>query len=177
MGLITSVNDISKAIESEKKQKQREKEQQQIEKIRQTKLKRELTKYFESKYKKSIDYDQTTYELIKNKTLIIDIIKDNYIKKYNLNGLDTNTNAILNDEYIKLLNRAKKPYLEMQRIEQKQQKELIKQYKEAEKMQKEIRKQQEIKNINQYKTLETFIIILLLPLILVLGIIKGLLQR
>lgn len=177
MGLITSVNDISKAIESEKKQKQREKEQQQIEKIRQTKLKRELTKYFESKYKKTIDYDQTTYELIKNKTLIIDIIKDNYIKKYNLNGLDTNTNAILNDEYIKLLNRAKKPYLEMQRIEQKQQKELIKQYKEAEKMQKEIRKQQEIKNINQYKILETFIIIILLPLILVLGIIKGLLQR
>ena len=177
MGLITSVNDISKAIESEKKQKQREKEQQQIEKIRQTKLKRELTKYFESKYKKSIDYDQTTYELIKNKTLIIDIIKDNYIKKYNLNGLDTNTNAILNDEYIKLLNKAKKPYLEMQRIEQKQQKELIKQYKEAEKMQKEINKQQEIKNINQYKILETFIIILLLPLILVLGIIKGLPQR
>lgn len=177
MGLITSVNDISKAIESEKKQKQREKEQQQIEKIRQTKLKRELTKYFESKYKKSIDYDQTTYKLIKNKTLIIDIIKDNYIKKYNLNGLDTNTNAILNDEYIKLLNRAKKPYLEMQRIEQKQQKELIKQYKEAEKMQKEIRKQQEIKNINQYKILETFIIIILLPLILVLGIIKGLLQK
>lgn len=177
MGLITSVNDISKAIESEKKQKQREKEQQQIEKIRQTKLKRELTKYFESKYKKSIDYDQTTYELIKNKTLIIDIIKDNYIKKYNLNGLDTNTNAILNDEYIKLLNRAKKPYLEMQRIEQKQQKELIKQYKEAEKMQKETNKQQEIKNINQYKILETFIIIILLPLILVLGIIKGLPQK
>lgn len=177
MGLITSVNDISKAIESEKKQKQREKEQKQLEKIRQTKLKRELTKYFESKYKKSIDYDRTTYELIKNKTLIIDIIKDNYIKKYNLNGLDTNTNAILNDEYIKLLNRAKKPYLEMQRIEQKQQKELIKQYKEAEKMQKEIRKQQENNNIKQYEILETFIIILLLPLILVLGIIKGLLQK
>lgn len=177
MGLITSVNDISKAIESEKKQKQREKQQKELEKIRQTKLKRELTKYFESKYKKSIDYDQMTYELIKNKTLIIDILKDNYIKKYNLNGLDTNTNAILNDEYIKLLNRAKKPYLEMQRIEQKQQKELIKQYKEAEKMQKEIRKQQENNNIKQYKILETFIIIILLPLILVLGIIKGLLQR
>ena len=177
MGLITSINDISKALESEKKQKQREKEQKKLIEIRQMRLKRDMIKYFESKYKKSIDYDQTTYELIKNKTLIIDIIKDNYIKKYNLNGLDTNTNAILNDEYIKLLNKAKKPYLEMQRIEQKQQKELIRQYKEAEKMQKEINKQQEIKNINQYKILETFIIILLLPLILVLGIIKGLLQK
>lgn len=177
MGLITSVNDITKAIESEKKQKQREKEQQQIEKIRQTKLKRELTKYFESKYKKSINYDQTTYELIKNKTLIIDIIKDNYIKKYNLNGLDTNTNAILNDEYIKLLNKAKKPYLEMQRIEQKQQKELIKQYKEAEKMQKEIEKQNKNKLTPLGKIIEIILIILLLPIAIIYGLLVGIFTK
>lgn len=177
MGLITSVNDISKAIESEKKQKQREKEQKQLEKIRQTKLKRELTKYFESKYKKSIDYDQTTYELIKNKTLIIDIIKDEYIKQHELKSLDFNTKMFLNDEYIKVLNNVKKPYYELLRIKEKEQKQTIKQYKEAEKMQKEINKQQEIKSINQYKILETFIIIILLPLILVLGIIKGLLLK
>ena len=40
MGLITSVNYISKAIEIEKKQKQREKERKQLEKIRQSKIKR-----------------------------------------------------------------------------------------------------------------------------------------
>lgn len=177
MGLITSVNDITKAIESEKKQKQREKEQQQIEKIRQTKLKRELTKYFESKYKKSMNYDQTTYELIKNKTLIIDIIKDNYIKKYNLNGLDTNTNAILNDEYIKLLNKAKKPYLEMQRIEQKQQKELIKQYKEAEKMQKEIEKQNKNKLTPLAKVIEIILIILLIPIAITYGLLVGIFTK
>lgn len=177
MGLITSVNDISKAIESEKKQKQREKEQKQLEKIRQSKIKRKLEQYFENKYKTSSNYEKTTYFLIQNKQLIIDIIKSEYIKQYELKSLDFNTRMFLNDEYIKILNTIKKPYLEMQRIEQKQQKQLIKQYKEAEKMQKEIRKQQEIKSINQYKILETFIIIILLPLILVLGIIKGLLQK
>ena len=140
MGLITSVNDISKAIESEKKQKQREKEQKQLEKIRQSKIKRKLEQYFENKYKTSSNYEKTTYFLIQNKQF-------------------------------------KKPYYELIRIKEKEQKQTIKQYKEAEKMQKEINKQQEIKSINQYKILETFIIIILLPLILVLGIIKGLLQK
>lgn len=177
MGLITSVNDISKAIESEKKQKQREKEQKQLEKIRQSKIKRKLEQYFENKYKTSSNYEKTTYFLIQNKQLIIDIIKSEYIKQYELKSLDFNTRMFLNDEYIKILNTIKKPYYELIRIKEKEQKQTIKQYKEAEKMQKEIRKQQEIKNINQYKILETFIIILLLPLILVLGIIKGLLQR
>ena len=177
MGLITSVNDISKAIESEKKQKQREKEQKQLEKIRQSKIKRKLEKYFESKYKKSIDYDQTTYELIKNKTLIIDIIKSEYMKQHEIKSLDFNTNVFLSDEYIKILNTVKKPYYEMVKIKKKEEQEISKQQKEAEKIQKEIIKQQEIKNINQYKILETFLIILLLPLILILGIIKGLLQK
>lgn len=177
MGLITSVNDISKAIESEKKQKQREKEQKQLEKVRQFKIKRQLIKYFENQYKKSNNYEKTTYLLIQNKQLIIDIIKSEYIKKYELKSLDFNTRMFLNDEYIKILNTIKKPYYELLRIKEKEQKQTIKQYKEAEKMQKEINKQQEIKNTNQYKILETFIIVLLLPLILVLGIIKGLLQR
>ena len=177
MGLITSVNDISKAIESEKKQKQREKEQKQLEKIRQSKIKRKLEQYFENKYKTSSNYEKTTYFLIQNKQLIIDIIKTNYIKQYNIQNIDYNTSIFLSDEYIKVLNTIKKPYYELLRIKEKEQKQTIKQYKEAEKMQKEIRKQQEIKSINQYKILETFIIILLLPLILVLGIIKGLLQK
>ena len=177
MGLITSVNDISKVIESEKKQKQREKEQKQLEKIRQFKIKRQLIKYFENQYKKSNNYEKTTYFLIQNKQIIIDIIKDEYIKQYELKSLDFNTRMFLNDEYMKILNTIKKPYYELIRIKEKEQKQTIKQYKEAEKMQKEIRKQQEIKSINQYKILETFIIILLLPLILVLGIIKGLLQK
>lgn len=177
MGLITSVNDISKAIESEKKQKQREKEQKQLEKIRQSKIKRKLEQYFENKYKTSSNYEKTTYFLIQNKQLIIDIIKSEYIKQYELKSLDFNTRMFLNDEYIKVLNTIKKPYYELLRIKEKEQKQTIKQYKEAEKMQKEINKQQEIKNINQYKILEKFIIIILLPLILVLGIIKGLLQK
>ena len=42
MGLITSVNDISNAIQIEKKQKQTEKQQKQLEKIRQSKIKRKL---------------------------------------------------------------------------------------------------------------------------------------
>ena len=87
MGLITSVNDITKAIESEKKQKQREKQQKELEKIRQAKIKRELEQYFERQYKKSINYDETTYKLIKNKMLIIDIIKDNYMKKHKIKNL------------------------------------------------------------------------------------------
>lgn len=177
MGLITSVNDISKAIESEKKQKQREKEQKQLEKIRQSKIKRKLEQYFENKYKASSNYEKTTYFLIQDKQLIIDIIKSEYIKQYELKSLDFNTRMFLNDEYIKILNTVKKPYYELMKIKEKEQKQTIKQYKEAEKMQKEIRKQQEIKSINQYKILETFIIIILLPLILVLGIIKGLLQK
>lgn len=177
MGLITSVNDISKAIESEKKQKQREKEKKELIKIRQIRLKRDMAKYFESKYKKSINYEKTTYFLIQNKQLIIDIIKSEYIKKYELKSLDFNTKMFLNDEYIKILNAVKKPYYELLRIKEKEQKQTIKQYKEAEKMQKEIRKQQENNNIKQYEILETFIIIILLPLILVLGIIKGLLQK
>lgn len=191
MGLITSVNDISKVIESEKKQKQREKEQKELIRIRQIRLKRDMAKYFESKYKKSINYEKTTYFLIQNKQLIIDIIKSEYIKKYELKTLDFESNAFLNNEYMKILNNIKKPYYELTRIKENEQKEtikqykeaekiqkqIIKQYKEAEKMQKEMNKQQEIKNINQYKILETFIIILLLPLILVLGIIKGLLQK
>ena len=177
MGLITSVNDISKAIESEKKQKQREKEQKQLEKVRQFKIKRQLIKYFENQYRKSNNYEKTTYLLIQNKQLIIDIIKDEYMKQYELKSLDFNTRMFLNDEYIKILNAIKKPYYEMIKIKKKEEQEILKQQKEAEKMQKEIRKQQEIKSINQYKILETFIIILLLPLILVLGIIKGLLQK
>lgn len=177
MGLITSVNDISKAIESEKKQKQKEKEQKELIKIRQTRLKRNMIKYFEGKYKKSSNYEKTTYFLIQNKQLIIDIIKSEYMKQHEIKSLDFNTNAFLNDEYIKILNTVKKPYYEMIKIKKKEEQEILKQQKEAEKMQKEIRKQQEIKNINQYKILETFIIIILLPLILVLGIIKGLLQK
>lgn len=177
MGLITSVNDISKAIESEKKQKQREKEQKELEKVRQFKIKRQLIKYFENQYKKSNNYEKTTYFLIQDKKLIIDIIKTNYIKQYNIQSIDYNTNIFLNDEYIKILNTVKKPYYEMIKIKKKEEQEILKQQKEAEKMQKEINKQQEIKSINQYKILETFIIILLLPLILVLGIIKGLLQK
>ena len=77
------MNDISKAIESEKKQKQREKEQKQLIKTRQTRLKRDIMKYFESKYKKSNNYEKTTYFLIQNKQLIIDIIKTEYIKNMN----------------------------------------------------------------------------------------------
>lgn len=177
MGLITSVNDISKAIESEKKQKQREKEQKQLIKARQTRLKRDIMKYFESKYKKSNNYEKTTYFLIQNKQLIIDIIKTEYIKKYELKNLDFESNAFLNNEYMKILNTVKRPYSEMKRIEEKEQKQIIKQYKEAEKMQKEIIKQQENNNIKQNKVLETFIIVLLFPLILILGIIKGLLQK
>lgn len=177
MGLITSVNDISKAIESEKKQKQREKELKQLEKIRQSKIKRKLEQYLENKYKTSNNYEKTTCFLIQNKQLIIDIIKSEYIKQYELKSLDFNTRMFLNDEYIKVLNTIKKPYYELLRIKEKEQKQTIKQYKEAEKMQKEIRKQQENNNIKQYEILETLIIILLLPLILVLGIIKGLLQR
>lgn len=177
MGLITSVNDISKALESEKKQKQREKEQKQLEKVRQFKIKRQLIKYFESKYKKSNNYEKTTYFLIKNKQLIIDIIENEYMKQYELKSLDFNTRMFLNDEYIKILNTVKKPYYEMIKIKKKEEQEILKQQKEAEKMQKEIKKQQEIKNINQYKILETFLIILLLPLILIIGIIKGLLQK
>ena len=99
------------------------------------------------------------------------------MKQHELKSLDFNTRMFLNDEYVKVLNTIKKPYYELLRIKEKEQKQTIKQYKEAEKMQKEINKQQEIKTINQYKILETFIIILLLPLILVLGIIKGLLQK
>lgn len=177
MGLITSVNDISKAIESEKKQKQREKELKQLEKIRQLKIKRKLEQYFENKYKTSNNYEKTTYFLIQNKQLIIDVIKSEYMKQHELKSLDFNTRMFLNDEYIKILNTIKKPYYEMIKIKKKEEQEILKQQKEAEKMQKEINKQQEIKNINQYKILETFIIILLLPLILVLGIIKGLLQK
>lgn len=177
MGLITSVNDISKAIESEKKQKQREKEQKELIKIRQIRLKRDMAKYFESKYKKSINYEKTTYFLIQNKQLIIDIIKSEYIKKYELKTLDFESNAFLNNEYIKTLNTVKRPYYELIRIREKERKQILKQQKEAEKMQKEIDKQQKNKNINQYKILETFLIILLLPLILILGIIKGLLQK
>ena len=75
MGLIRSVEDITRAIESEKKQKQREKEQKQLEKIRQSKIKRKLEQYFENKYKTSSNYEKTTYFLIQNKQLIIDIIK------------------------------------------------------------------------------------------------------
>ena len=135
MGLITSVNDITKAIESEKKQKQREKQQKELEKIRQAKIKRELEQYFERQYKKSINYDETTYKLIKNKMLIIDIIKDNYMKKHKIKNLDFNTKVFLNDEYIKILNKIKKPYLELKRIEEKEQKEILKQQKEAEKIQ------------------------------------------
>ena len=177
MGLITSVNNISKAIESEKKQKQREKEKKELEKVRQFKIKRQLIRYFENQYKKSSNYEKTTYFLIQNKQLIIDIIKSEYMKQHELKSLDFNTRMFLDDEYIKVLNTIKKPYYELLRIKEKEQKQTIKQYKEAEKMQKEINKQQEIENINQYKILETFIIILLLPLILVLGIIKGLLQK
>ena len=177
MGLITSVNDISKAIESEKKQKQREKELKQLEKIRQSKIKRKLEQYFENKYKTSSNYEKTTYFLIQNKQLIIDIIKDEYIKQHELKSLDFNTRMFLNDEYIKILNTIKKPYYEMIKIKKKEEQEILKQQKEAEKMQKEINKQQENNNIKQYEVLETFIIILLLPLILVLGIIKGLLQK
>lgn len=177
MGLITSVNDISKAIESEKKQKQREKEQKQLEKIRQSKIKRKLEQYFENKYKTSSNYEKTTYFLIQNKQLIIDIIKSEYMKQHELKNLDFNTRMFLNDEYIKILNTIKKPYYEMIKIKKKEEQEILKQQKEAEKMQKEINKQQENNNIKQYEVLETIIIILLLPLILVLGIIKGLLQR
>lgn len=140
-------------------------------------LKRDMIKYFESKYKKSNNYEKTTYFLIKNKQLIIDIIKNEYMKQYELKSLDFNTRIFLNDEYIKILNAIKKPYYELIRIQEKEQKQILKQQKEAEKMQKEIKKQQEIKNINQYKILETFLIILLLPLILIIGIIKGLLQK
>ena len=78
---------------------------------------------------------------------------------------------------MKILNNIKKPYYELTRIKEKERKQTIKQYKEAEKIQKETIKQQENNNIKQNKVLETFIIILLLPLILVLGIIKGLLQK
>ena len=177
MGLITSVNDISKAIESEKKQKQREKEKKELEKVRQFKIKRQLIKYFENQYKKSNNYEKTTYLLIQNKQLIIDIIKNEYMKQHEIKSLDFNTNIFLNDEYIKILNTVKKPYYEMIKIKKKEEQEILKQQKEAEKMQKEIDKQQKIKNINQYKILETFLIILLLPLILILGIIKGLLQK
>lgn len=177
MGLITSVNDISKAIESEKKQKQREKEQKQLEKIRQSKIKRKLEQYFENKYKTSSDYEKTTYFLIQNRQLISDMIKCEYIKQYELKSLDFNTEIFLKDKYIKILNNIKKPYYELTRIKENEQKQTIKQYKEAEKIQKEIDKQQKIKNINQYEILETFLIILLLPLILILGIIKGLLQK
>lgn len=177
MGLITSVNDISKALESEKKQKQREKEQKELIKTRQTRLKRNIIKYFENKYKTSNNYEKTTYFLIQNKQLIIDIIKSEYMKQYEFKSLDFNTRMFLNDEYIKILNTVKKPYYEMIKIKKKEEKEILKQQKEAEKMQKEIDKQQKIKNINQYKILETFLILLLLPLILILGIIKGLLQK
>lgn len=177
MGLITSVNDISKALESEKKQKQREKEQKELIKTRQIRLKRDIVKYFENKYKTSNNYEKTTYFLIQNKQLIIDIIKSEYMKQYELKSLDFNTNMFLNDEYIKILNTVKKPYYEMINIKKKEEQEILKQQKEAEKMQKEIDKQQKIKNINQYKILETFLILLLLPLILILGIIKGLLQK
>ncbi len=177
MGLITSVNDISKAIESEKKQKQREKEQKQLEKIRQSRIKRKLEQYFENQYKKSSNYEKTTYILIQNKQLIIDIIKSEYMKQYEIKSLDFNTSIFLNDEYIKILNTVKRPYYEMIKIKKKEEQEMLKQQKEAEKMQKEIDTQQKIKNINQYKILETFLIILLLPLILILGIIKGLLKK
>lgn len=177
MGLITSVNDISKAIESEKKQKQREKEQKQLEKIRQSRIKRKLEKYFENRYRTSNDYEKTTYSLIQYKQLIIDIIENEYMKQYELKSLDFNTRMFLKDEYIKILNNIKKPYYELIRIKENEQKQTIKQYKETEKIQKEIIKQQENNNIKQYKVLETFIIILLFPLILVLGIIKGLLQK
>lgn len=177
MGLITSVNDISKAIESEKKQKQREKEKKELEKVRQFKIKRQLIKYFENQYKKSNNYEKTTYLLIQNKQLIIDIIKSEYMKQHEIKSLDFNTNVFLNDEYIKILNTVKKPYYELIKIKKKEEQEILKQQKEAEKMQKGIDKQQKIKNMNQYKILETFLIILLLPLILILGIIKGLLQK
>lgn len=171
------MNDISKAIESEKKQKQREKEKKELEKVRQFKIKRQLIKYFENQYKKSSNYEKTTYFLIQNKQLIIDIIKSEYIKQYEIKSLDFNTSIFLNDEYIKILNAVKRPYYEMIKIKKKEEQEILKQQKEAEKMQKEIDTQQEIKNINQYKILETFLIILLLPLILILGIIKGLLKK
>lgn len=177
MGLITSVNDISKAIESEKKQKQKEKEQKQREKIRQSRIKRKLEQYFENKYKTSSDYEKTTYFLIQNRQLIIDMIKCEYMKQYELKSLDFNTEIFLKDKYIKILNTIKKPYYELTRIKENEQKQIIKQYKEAEKMQKEINKQQENNNIKQNKVLETFIIVLLFPLILILGIIKGLLQK
>lgn len=177
MGLITSVNDISKALESEKKQRQKEKEQKKLIETRQIRIKRKLEQYFENKYKTSNNYEETTYFLIQNRQLIIDIIKCEYVKQYELKSLDVNTGIFLKDKYMKILNNIKKPYYELTRIKEKERKQTIKQYKEAEKIQKEINKQQEIKNINQYKILETFIIILLLPLILVLGIIKGLLQK
>lgn len=177
MGLITSVNDISKALESEKKQKQREKEQKELIKTRQIRLKRDIIKYFENKYKTSNNYEKTTYFLIQNKQLIIDIIKSEYIKQYEIKSLDFNTNVFLNDEYIKILNTVKRPYYEMIKIKKKEQQAILKQQKEAEKMRKETIKQQEIESIKRYKALETIIIILLLPLILVIGIIKGLLQK
>ena len=177
MGLITSVNDISKALESEKKQRQKEKEQKKLIETRQMRIKRKLEQYFENKYKTSNNYEETTYFLIQNRQLIIDIIKCEYIKQYELKSLDINTGIFLKDKYMKILNNIKKSYYELTRIKEKERKQTIKQYKEAEKIQKEIIKQQKNNNIKQNKVLETFIIILLLPLILVLGIIKGLLKK
>lgn len=168
--LTATIQETTRAIESEKKQKQKAREQKQLEKLRQTRLTKTLSNYFEKSYANGDSLDNITYNLLKNKKLILDIIKNDYIKKYDIKKLDFNSSEYINNNYTKILNKIKKPYYDMAKIETKKQKE-------AEKITKNKNAQVKQQISTKWKVIEILIIILAIPFIITFGIIKGLTMK
>jgi hypothetical protein len=163
MGLIDSVNKVNNSLVSEAAQKRAEKEQRQVQIVRNNLIKDLFIEYFKFYYERNNDINNVTLKLIKDKKMIIGILKDNYKNKYDVT-LKKFDIRYMNDNYIKWINEAKKEYEIIAKIKLQQQKEAEKQQKELLKIIKEQEKQQKIKDNQPIYLLD----IILYPIIFII---------
>lgn len=158
MGLLTSVNNIAYQLNDQKKKKQESEKQ----KIRKQNIVNELYDLFDTYFEESENINITTLKLIKNRDLVIREIKKSYFQEYEVK-LTNNNLEFLKQNYIRILNNARKIYQEEEKIKIKQQKEAEriekqkqKELKEAEKLekqrQKEIKEAEKIQKQNEIQT-------------------------
>ena len=143
MGLLTSVNNITYQLNDQKKKKQESEKQ----KIRKQNIVNELYDLFDTYFEESENINITTLKLIKNRDLVIREIKKSYFQEYEVK-LTNNNLEFLKQNYIRILNNARKIYQEEEKIKIKQQKEAEriekqkqKELKEAEKLEKQRQKE------------------------------------
>lgn len=169
MGLLTSVNNINNSILTDAQQKRKEKQEKELQKIRNSKIEKYFTIYFDNKFKNGDTIENNILYLLQNKSVIIYQLKNEYKAEYKRTWSQSE-NDYIKSNYFKWINQTKKEYEIINKIQLKKEQEYQKQMVSLE--QTERQKYEIIKHFINVIIL-IFLGIVFFPIIFILALILG----